>query len=201
MKTEQRSEIRGVLRFVSAVLCLALAASCATQPEGSPREIAAAKILREARSTTIPTETRAADYLQAASLTAPEPGIEQQGTLGRETYNAAAAELTVLLRSADGGRLWDRPLTLAGHNVRYHLRLHAATPLIWSPQYFTSFTPSAKIREKLIKEENHQQGIGGSLVGVGKLAPGENFVVPRGLSAGVTARIDFKGEEATLALR
>src|SRR5262249_59085382 len=60
------------LRFAAAATSLALLTSCATQPTGSPQAVAAAASLREARSHALPAETRAADYLRAAALTAPD---------------------------------------------------------------------------------------------------------------------------------
>jgi triacylglycerol esterase/lipase EstA (alpha/beta hydrolase family) len=156
--------------------------------------------LRAARSQQLSLETRAGDYLQAAALTAPALGSGQP-TLALNTYNSATAELTVLLRSAQGGRLWNHPLTLTADHTTYHLRLQAAASDIWSPDYFTSFEPSTAIKEKLIKNDNHQDGIGGSLVGVRKTTPRENFAPFRGISAPVTATLDFKGSDATLTLR
>jgi len=118
-----------------------------------------------------------------------------------DTYNAACGELTVLLRSNEGGRLWKQPLTLTGNNKTYHLRLEPASSTVWSPGYFTSFVPSASIKEKLVKKENRQEGVGGSLVGVRILNPPEEFAPQKGISAPVTATIDFKRSDATLALR
>src|SRR3954471_18079337 len=94
MKTE-RFAASAAFRGVSLVLCLALVAGCATPPAGPPEEAAAAKLLRDARSDNLPPETRAADYLQAAALTAPTLGSGTQSTPARATYNAAAAEITV----------------------------------------------------------------------------------------------------------
>ena len=189
------------MRLVAALTSAVFLASCATQPAGSPNVVAAAKSLRAARSTQLSLETRAADYLQAAALTAPELGSGRQPTSAVQTYNAASAELTMLLRSGDGGRLWNHPLTLTSNNTTYHLRIEPATYGIWSPSYFTSFTPSAQIKEKLIKKENLQSGIGGSLVGIRQTNPRENFAPFKGVSAPVTATLDFKGNDATLALR
>jgi len=53
----------------------------------------------------------------------------------------------------------------------------------------------------LIKKGNHQDGVGGSLVGVRTITPRENFAPFKGISAAVTATLDFKGTDATLALR
>src|SRR4029077_3460539 len=104
--------IRQRVRFAAAITFAVFLTSCATQPVGRPQDVAAAKSLRDARSTQLSLEVRAADYLQAAALTAPNLGSGTQPTLALNTYNSAAAELTILLRSAPGGRLWNHPLTL-----------------------------------------------------------------------------------------
>ena len=190
------------IRLIAAVTCLAFLASCATGPQTArgPEYASTASLMREARSANVPVEKRAADYLQAAAMTAPLLG-NGIGTPACETYNAACGELTVLLRSGEGGRLWNQPLTLSGNNTSYHLRLEPASNAVWAPNYFTSFIPSAEIREKLIKEANRDQGVGGSLVGVRIVNPPEKFAPRRGITAPVTATLDFSGTNATLALR
>jgi pimeloyl-ACP methyl ester carboxylesterase len=188
-------------RFAAAAACVALLASCATHPVGTPQEIAAARFLKDGRSIHLSLEARAADYLQAASLSASNLGSGTQSTVARETYNTSAAELTVLLRSGDGGRLWNHPLTLNANNTTYHLRIQPAEHAVWSPNYFTSFALSAPIKEKLIKKQNHLSGVGGSLVGVRQTNPRENFAPKLGITAPVTATLDFNGSDATLALR
>ena len=103
------------IRLIAAVTCLAFFASCATAPQAArgPEYAPTASLMREARSANVPVEKRAADYLQAAAMTAPLLGTGI-GTPACETYNAACGELTVLLRSSEGGRLWNHPLTLTG---------------------------------------------------------------------------------------
>jgi pimeloyl-ACP methyl ester carboxylesterase len=157
--------------------------------------------MREARSSQVPVEKRAADYLQASAITAPLLGTGAQATAARETYNAACGELALLLRSSEAGQLWNHPLTLAANNTTYRLRLEPANYAVWAPEYFTSFVSSAEIKEKLIKTANHQEGVGGSLVGVRILNPPEKFAPPRGITAPVTATLDFHTTDATLALR
>ncbi|PYI45142.1 MAG: hypothetical protein DMF11_13245, partial [Verrucomicrobia bacterium] len=157
--------------------------------------------MREARSSSVPVEQRAADYLQAAAMTAPLLGSGAQATPACDTYNAACGELTVLLRNSEGGRLWNHPLTLVGNNTTYHLRLEAASNAVWAPNYFTTFELEQQIKAKLIKKENIQQGVGGALVGVRILNPPEKFAPPKGISASVTAILDFHSTDATLALR
>ena len=156
--------------------------------------------MREARSANVPVEKRAADYLQAAAMTAPLLGTGI-GTPACETYNAACGELTVLLRSSEGGRLWNQPLTLAGNNTTYHLRLEPAGNAVWAPNYFTALELESQIKEKLIRKASIQEGVGGALVGVRILNPPEKFAPPKGITASVTATLDFHAKDATLALR
>jgi pimeloyl-ACP methyl ester carboxylesterase len=190
------------IRLIAAVTCIAFLASCATAPQTAhgPEYAPTASLMREARSSSVPVAKRAADYLQAAAVTAPLLG-SGIGTPACETYNSACGELTVLLRSAEGGNSGNQSLTIAGSNTTYHLRLEPASSTVWSPNYFTSFIPSDQVKEKLVKNENIQQGIGGSLVGVRILDPREKFAPPKGITAPVTATLDFKGNDAMLALR
>ena len=191
------------LRFIAATTCLAFFASCATAPQTArgPEYAPTASIMREARSANVPVETRAADYLQAASITAPLLGSGSQETPAVNTYNSACGELTVLLRSSGGGQLWNHPLTLTGNNSTYHLRLEPASHAVWAPNYFTSFELEQQIKEKLIRKENIQEGVGGALVGVRLVNPPDKFAPRRGITAAVTATLDFHGKDATLALR
>src|SRR5512133_182120 len=99
------------IRVIAAGTCLAFFAGCATTPQtaGRLQYVPAAGIMREARSSQVPVEQRAADYLQAAAMTAPLLGTGE--TPAVSTYNAACGELTVLLHSSERGRLWNHPLT------------------------------------------------------------------------------------------
>src|ERR1700757_4633481 len=110
------------LRLVAAATCVAFFAGCATpQTTRGPQYEPAANLMREARSSQVPIEKRAGDYLQAAAMTAPLLGSGAQATPACDTYNAACGELAVLLRNSEEGRLWNRPLTLPGNNSTYHL--------------------------------------------------------------------------------
>jgi pimeloyl-ACP methyl ester carboxylesterase len=190
-------------RVVAAATCVAFFAGCATTPQtaGRLQYAPAASIVREARSPQVPVETRAADYLQVAAMTAPLLGTGAQQTPAVDTYNAACGELAVLLRTSEGGRLWNHPLTLTANNETYHLRLEPASNAVWAPNYFTTFELEQQIKEKLIRKENIQQGVGGALVGVRQLNPPEKFAPRRGITAPVTATLDFHATSATLALR
>jgi pimeloyl-ACP methyl ester carboxylesterase len=192
------------IRLIAAVTCVAFLASCATAPKAAqgPEYGPTAGLMSQARSLQVPVETRAANYLQAAAVTAPMLGTGNPPTPAVNTYNAAAAELTLLLRSADGGRLWDHPLTLADKSTSYNLRLQPGSPpTTWSPDFFTSFQDPDTIRRKLIKKDITQDGVGGALVGVRSVTPQEEFAPPTGMAAAVTATLDFHGSDAVLALR
>jgi triacylglycerol esterase/lipase EstA (alpha/beta hydrolase family) len=191
------------IRLIAAVTCVAFLASCATAPQTArgPEYAPTANLMREARSASVPVEKRAADYLQAAAMTAPLLGSGVPQTPACNTYNAACGELTVLLRNSESGGLWNRPLNLAGNNGTYHLRLEPASNAVWPPNYFTTFVPADAIKEKLIGKENTHEGVGGALVGVRKVDPPEKFAPRRGITAPVTATLDFHKTNATLALR
>src|SRR5437667_7405053 len=155
-----------LIRLIAAATCVAFFAGCATTPQTArgPQYEPAANLMREARSSQVPVEKRATDYLQAAAMTAPLLGTGAQETPACDTYNAACGELTVLLRSSEGGRLWNHPLTLTGNSQTYHLRLEPASNAVWAPNYFATFELEQPVNEKLIKKENIQQGVGGALV-------------------------------------
>jgi pimeloyl-ACP methyl ester carboxylesterase len=192
------------LRLISAVTCFAFLASCATAPKTAqgPEYGPTAGLMSQARSLQLPVETRAANYLQAAAVTAPMLGSGTPPTPAVNTYNAASAELTLLLRSADAGRLWDRRLTLADRNTTYHLRLEPGKyPSTWSPDYFTSFEDPNQIKRTLIKKDVTHNGVGGALVGIRSVKSEEDFAPPTGMAAAVTATLDFHGADAALALR
>src|SRR6266705_560467 len=190
------------IRLIAEVTCVALLTSCATAPQTGrgPEYAPTASLMREARSANAPVEKRAADYLRAAAMTAPLLGTGI-GTPACETYNAACGDLTVLLRSSEGGQLWNQPMTFAPNSTAYHLRFEPATNAVWAPNYFTTFVGADQIKDKLIRKENTHEGVGGALVGVRKVNPPEKFAPPRGITAPVAATLDFHAKDATLALR
>ena len=92
----EHSKISVRIRFIAAGTCFAFFAGCATTPQTASRlqYAPAESILREARSSQVPVEKRAADYLQVAAMTAPLLGTGAQETPACDTYNAACGELT-----------------------------------------------------------------------------------------------------------
>ena len=192
------------IRLTGAVTCLAFLASCATAPQTArgPEYAPTAGLMSQARSLQVPVEARAANYLQAAAVTAPMLGSGTPPTPAINTYNAASAELTLLLRSAEGGRLWGRRLTLADKSRTYHLQLEPGHyPSTWAPDYFTSFEGPDQIKRTLVRKDVTHDGVGGALVGVRAVTPEEEFAPPKGMAAAVTATLDFHGSDAVLALR
>ncbi len=161
-----------------------------------------AKSARVARGKAATPEEQAAIYLHLAATAARDMGNGNVPTPARDTYNKAAADLAVLLRSADDGRLWNRPLTVTADGRTYRLRFMLGNPQgVWSPDEFTSLVPAQTVPAKSIKRENRQEGVGGTLVGVRKEDPRAPFAPWVGITAPVTATLDFNGADAVLALR
>ena len=92
---------------------------CANKPL-PPEEAmhrSAAVHLKEAGAKTTPDEQRAALYLRSAAEAYDLLGSSSSGEASRVIYNKAVTDLTVLLRNADQGRMWNRPLTLDADGV------------------------------------------------------------------------------------
>lgn len=185
-------------------LCAALAISgCApnTLPPEEGEHRAAVVHLKEAGKQTLSTEERAVLYLISAEEASDLLGSSASGEAARRIHNKAATDLAVLLRTADNGRMWNRPLTLTAGGSTYRLGFSKGTrDGVWNPDYFTSFIPADEVKLKTIKHRNHQDGVGGALVGVRKTTPLEPFSPLVGVTAPVTAVLDFKGHDVTLSL-
>lgn len=189
-------------RFVCVVTALVISACAPTKlpPEEGFHRFAVAQ-LKEAGKQSLGTEERAALYLSSAREASSLLDSPNSGEPARIIYNKAAADLTVLLSSAGQGRLWNRPLTLTSGNTTYRLRFAKGTiDGVWNPDYFTSFSPAATVDLKTIKRRNRVDGIGGALVGVHKPNPLEPFSPLVGVTAPVTATLDFNGRDVTLSL-
>ncbi|MCU0748782.1 MAG: alpha/beta hydrolase [Akkermansiaceae bacterium] len=184
-------------------LCTVLLASGCVSPSSStdaPHPKPAAKILKDASKPGFSSEERAALYLKAAQEAAGAPGHLASSDADRRVYNQAAADLTTLLRETNQGGLWNRPLTLRTGDATYRLRYAKAADGIWDPAFFTAFKPASEVKQKSIKRKNFEQGVGGALVGIRKKSPLEPFSPMVGITAPVTAVLDFKGQDVTLTL-
>lgn len=157
--------------------------------------------LSEAEKTTLSDEQRAVLYLDAAKESSALLGSAESGKASRVIYNKAAADLVVLLRSSRNGSLWNQPLSLSQGGSTYRLRFAKGTrDGVWNADHFTSFVPADGVELKTIKRRNRIDGIGGALVGIRKTDPLEAFSPLVGVTAPVTAVLDFKGSEVTLSL-
>ena len=102
---------RSLFAPLLAALAITACAPTSLPPEEGEQRAAVAH-LKEAGRKTLPAEERAALYLASAAEAEDLLGSPASGAAAREVYNRATTDLTVLLHSADGGRLWNRPLTL-----------------------------------------------------------------------------------------
>ena len=195
--------LSGPARAVAGVLVLSLLANCAHQ--GLPHEEgfhrSAVISLKQAASKSLSAEQRAALYLDAAREAAALLDSPVSGDAARTIYNQAAADLTVLLRSADNGRMWNRPLALQSGGKTYRLRFVPESRVgNYDPDWFTSFVPASEVDMDSVKNRHRQDGLGGALVGMRKTNPLEPFSPRIGVTAPVTATLDFKGRDVTLSL-
>ncbi len=185
-------------------LCAALAvigcAPTAQLPaEGAQR--AAAVHLKQAAAQSLTAEQRAVLYLDSAKEASALLDSRSAGESVRVNYNKAAADLTVLLCSAENSRLWNRPLTLSHAGTTYQLRFAKPTrDGVWDPGYFTGMTQAETIPNGDLDRRNLQHGIGGTLVGNHQPNPLPPHVRPCGINAAVTVTLDFKGREVLLTL-
>ena len=143
----------------------------------------------------MPRRNNVGHYLQAAAQASPLLGQGAEAPAVRDIYNAATAELTVLLRSADGGRLWNHPLTLTAGGTSYQLHVAPASRQegTWAPAYFTAFKTPREVRERRLRLQVREAGFGGTLVGINRPANPAKFYFPSvGVAGAVTAVLDFK---------
>ena len=125
--------------FLATLVFTACAPNCLPPAEGLHQS--AVTHLREAREQTLSDEQRAVLYLDSAREASAILDSHESGESARMIYNKAAADLTVLLRSAQNGGMWNRPLTLSQGGTSYKVRFAKGTrDGVWNPDHFTSFT-------------------------------------------------------------
>lgn len=192
--------------LLACLLPLLLLSGCATL---TPQERAllqplqrAEASLKEARATHRPVVERAGHYLDAASEAV---ALFDSFPDGRErnVYNAAAGELTVLLRHHT--EPWPASIRIAspaGHGD-YLVTLAAApakakkpgTPALWNPALFSKFKVARDVNKRGFRRTFEENGYGGTLVGVRErdtmgLAQ-QQFSPNAGITAPVTATLEF----------
>ena len=117
-------------------------------------------------------DARAGYYLHAADITANTLKTSGADPRSREIYNQTCAQLTVMLRSADGARLWNRTETIACRNATYRLRFADGSRQdgTWDPGYFDLLLTPSQVHEKVTHDEARINDWGGVLVGAYKPA-------------------------------
>lgn len=189
------------LHVLPLVLTLGFTACVTSLPPAEGEHRAAVAHLKAASQKTLSAGERAVLYLESAREANELLASPTSGEAARQIYNKAAADLTVLLRESDHGRMWNRSQTLAAGGSAYRLRFAGPTrDGVWDPAYFTSFTAAAEVPQRNLDRRNLQSGIGGALVGVRKTDPLERFSPLVGITAPVTATLEFKGRDVTLTL-
>lgn len=195
--------IASIARLLAAVACLLLVTACATTtslPPPEARHHLAARELNKARSGRLSIEDRLAHYLKAAEEAAPLLGKGEEAPAVRSIYNSAVAEFTVLLRSANSGSRWNKPLTVGSGATAYRLRYAPASRQngTWDPAYFTSFETPKQVHENRIRIQVRDAGYGATLVGIRRTSnPKKDFFPDEGVAGAVTAVLDFKSARSS----
>jgi hypothetical protein len=195
--------LTGSARCAAGSLFLFLLSNCAHQglPPEEGLHRAAVVSFKQADSKKLTPEQRAAHYLDAARESSILLDSPASAKAANDIYNQAAADLTVLLSSADNGRMWNRPLSLNSDGKTYRLRFAPKSrDGNYDPDFFTSFVAADDVDMGSLKNRHHQDGIGGALVGVRKTTPLEPNSPRIGITAPVTAVLEFKGQDVTLSL-
>lgn len=185
-------------RFTSFCALAGALAVSACAPSSVPANGQAAHRLKQAASTRLDTMQRARLYLEAAREASGSLDSDPTGQAAA-IHNRATADLAILLRSAEGGRLWNRTLNL-GPGQRLRFARPARHNGVHDPGNFTSFVRADEVDLKTIKRRNLRDGVGGALVGIRKTDPAVPFSPWVGVTAPVTALLNFKGGDATLSL-
>jgi pimeloyl-ACP methyl ester carboxylesterase len=151
--------------------------------------------LKLAGSSRLTLEARAGYYLRAADIAVNTLRTGGAESPSREIYNDACAQLTAMLRSADGARLWNRTETIACQDGIYRLRFAAGSRKdgTWDPDYFDFFRTLNQIHVKIAHQEARINDWGGVVIGVYKPADPRKYFLPFvGVAVTVTADLDFK---------
>lgn len=147
-------------------------------------------------------EKRAAALVLKAEAAARDLAANRNIPAATKEYNTAAADLAVVLKRGARGDLWNRPLELevAQHTFRLSYA-PAKKGETWPAAAFVRLLPSSKISRGILKRVVSTDGVGGTMVGVDKRPQRTPFYTTQGVSAPVTATVDFQGENVIIALR
>ena len=129
--------------------------------------------------------------LGAAHISWKESAADGAGDRARQIYNAATAELAVLLMEAP----LNATTTVKGPTATYRVRIASGNGKqgIWDPRFFTRILIPRASKVEALREVVNPEGFGGILVGVRKVEDPRQWLLPReGVSAPVTVIAGFK---------
>lgn len=193
------------VRIKTAPILLAailLFAGCATQTSVAPGPLGTAQTkLVEARSQTLPTETRITRYFEAAEIAENEAERESHDQPAKQRaeqiYNAAAAEVTVLLVEADGGKYWNHNERIGSSDVSYDVRFQSGEAHgVWSPGFFDQLKRTKKSDHRHLRLWVHGPGFGGTLVGIRRGRPSDPFAPLVGYACPITTSLKFSRSQS-----
>ncbi len=180
-----------------SLAAILLFGGCATQPTVAPGPLGVAQTkLAEARSHTVPTETRITRYFQAAEIAENEATRQSRNTAAKQqaeqVYNDASAEVTVLLEEADGGKYWNHNERIGSSDSSYEVRFQPGGGNgFWSPGFFDLLKRTRASDHRHLRLWVHGPGFGGTLVGVRSGRPGDPFAPLVGYACPITTTLDF----------
>jgi len=193
--------VRKLLRLGDLLISALFLAGCATQPSVAPGPLGQAQTkLAEARSKTKSTEARIADYFQAAEIAENEAERQSHDKAAKQKseqiYNDASAEVTVLLKEADGGEYWNHSERIGASDVSYEVRFQSSGGNgLWSPGFFDQLKQTKNSDHRHLRLWVHGPGFGGTLVGVRSGRPNDPFAPLVGYACPITATLDFSSPQ------
>jgi hypothetical protein len=191
-----RPQVRFV--FVRILLLSIVLTACLSNPSmGATSTSAIVKAEQDlilAGSPRLTLEARAGYYLHAADVAVNTLRTSGADPRSLEIYNEACAQLTSMLRSAEGARLWNRTETISSRDGIYRLRFAAGSRKegTWSPGYFDFLLTPSQVHEKIAHHEARSNDWGGVLVGVYKPSDPRKYFLPLvGVAVPLTVALDF----------
>jgi len=180
-----------------------LFAGCTTQTSVAPGPLGIAQTkLAEARSHTVPTETRITRYFEAGEIAENEAEHQSHDQPAKQQaeqiYNDASAEATVLLKEANSGKYWNHNERIGSSDVSYEVRFQSGGGNgLWSPGFFDQLKRTKESDHRHLRLWVHGPGFGGTLVGVRSGRPGDPFAPLVGYACPMTTTLDFSPSQKT----
>ena len=183
--------------WLFALLVLLVGNGCTNrerQADSSGATLVAEGYLRKSRRAQ-PLDKRIALLLGAAHISWRESGQGGVHEQVRQIYNAATAELAVLLMEAPSNATISVREPAAGYCVR--LASGNRKQGIWDPRSFSKILLPRASKVETLREVVNPEGFGGILVGIRKVEdPGKWFLPRAGVSAPITVIADFENKSS-----